>query len=546
MKKWEKMMGLILAGCMMAGSVGCGSSSKETAAASGGESISENAEASGETEALQEENSPAIAGDAAGDTEDIAEIVVAFAGTGTIPNDVQMVEDAVNELIRDKINVVIDLQCYTIGDFSQQINLALTSGEQIDLMCTTPVGSAQFSVMSSQRQFQPLNDLIDEYGQGIVDVVGEDWFTSTSADGNVYGIASYSNKAKDTYFSIRTDLVEKYGLEEKVANINSIEDITEILEVLSTDDSIVAPIGGKQQIFTGTYGILNDNFDNIFYYDTLGAAALRVAGVAVDEDATTVVNLYETEEYRKVLDVVKDWYEKGYIYKDAATFNESGPDLIKTNVTACQFADSQLGVETSQSLATGYDMTCVKVIDGIIDSNSMKKFVWGIPTVAREPEAAMKFLDLMYTDAELVNLLTWGIEGTHYVENEDGTIGLPEGLTSETSGYYLGGLDFVFGNCFLAKVWEGNDPDLREKSLKEMETHKMSPIVGFSMDTSMLENEITALTNAVSEYRPSLECGMGDTDTQLQAFLEKLKACGSEKYIAEIQRQLDEYLASME
>ena len=130
-------------------------------------------------------------------------------------------------------------------------------------------------------------------------------------------------------------------------------------------------------------------------YDTLGAASLRVAGVKIEEDTAKVVNLYESEEYAKMLEIVKDWYDKGYIYKDAATYAESAPDLIKTNVTGCYFVDSQLGVETSQSLATGYDMTCVKVIDGLIDSNSMKKFVWGIPEVAREPEAAMRFLDLM-------------------------------------------------------------------------------------------------------------------------------------------------------
>ena len=52
--------------------------------------------------------------------------------------------------------------------------------------------------------------------------------------------------------------------------------------------------------------------------------------------------------------------DKGYIYKDAATYAESSPDLIKTNVTGCYFVDSRLAWKPSQSLATGYDMTCVK------------------------------------------------------------------------------------------------------------------------------------------------------------------------------------------
>lgn len=545
MRKWEKLTGLIMAGSLLAASFGCGGTNEGNSrigeqADTNADSVSEANNSGDETKNFNDEAGRDGTDNGTADTPD--EIVVAFAGTGTIPKDLQMVEDAVNERIRDKINVIIDLQCYTIGDFPQQINLALTSNEQIDLLCTTPIGATFFSTMCSQNMLSPLDDLLEQYGQGILETVGEQWLASTSLDGSVYGVASYSNKAQDTFFCIRTDLVKKHGLEEAVANISSVDDITAILEALSTDDSIVAPIGGKQQIFTGTYGILYDETANTLAYDTLGAASLRVAGVKIEEDTAKIVNLYESEEYAKMLEIVKDWYDKGYIYKDAATYAESAPDLIKTNVTGCYFVDSQLGVETSQSLATGYDMTCVKVIDGLIDSNSMKKFVWGIPEVAREPEAAMRFLDLMYTDAELVNLLTWGIEGTHYVDKEDGTIGLPDGVTSETSGYYLGGLDFVFGNCYLAKVWEGNDPELREKSRAEMERHKMSPIAGFSVDTSALENEITAITNTVNEFRPALECGMGDSQADLKAFVEKLKSSGCDTYIREIQRQLDEFL----
>ena len=547
MKDWKKMMGMLLVGSIVLGTVGCGSAEPAAGSDSAGD-----ASVSGKSteDAAPSDSGAAGAGassadvsDTVGDLDDPDEIVVAFAGTGVVPKDVQMVEDAINELIRDKINVQIDLQCFTIGDFSQQINLTLTSGEQVDLLSTTPVGSSQFATMSSQHQFMPLNELLDEFGQGIVATVGEEWLESTTSEGNIYGVPSYSNKAQDTFFCIRTDLVEKHNLQDKVQNIQSVDDIGEILEVLSTDDSIVAPIGGKQQIFTGTFGVLYDTVDNVLAYDTLGAAALRVAGVEVDKDAQKIVNLYESEEYAKQLALLKEWYDKGYIYKDTSTYAESGPDLIKNNVTGCCFSDSQLGVETSMRLATGYDMTCVKVIEGMVDANSMRKFVWGIPTVAREPEAAMRFLNLMYTDEELVNLLTWGIEGVHYEEKEDGTIGFLEGMTSESCGYYLGGLDFLFGNCYLAKVWEGNDPKLREKAKLEMDNHKMSPIVGFALDTSALENEITALTNAVSEYRYSLECGMFDPVTELPVFLEKLEACGVQTYIDEAQRQLDAYLA---
>ena len=88
---------------------------------------------------------------------------------------------------------------YDWPDFPQQINLALTSNEQIDLLWTTPIGATFFSTMCSQNMLSPLDDLLEQYGQGF-ETVGEQWLASTSLDGSVYGVASYSNKAQGYIF----------------------------------------------------------------------------------------------------------------------------------------------------------------------------------------------------------------------------------------------------------------------------------------------------------------------------------------------------------
>lgn len=44
-------------------------------------------------------------------------------------------------------------------------------------------------------------------------------------------------------------------------------------------------------------------------------------------------------------------------------------------------------------------------------------------------------MEILYTDAEVETLLTDGIEGTHYVKNEDGTISFPEGKTAADCGF---------------------------------------------------------------------------------------------------------------
>ena len=51
---------------------------------------------------------------------------------------------------------------------------------------------------------------------------------------------------------------------------------------------------------------------------------------------------------------------------------------------------------------------------------------------------------------------------------------------------------------------------------------------------------MAALTNAVEEFRPSLVCGLY-TESYYNDFIKKLSEVGIEKYISEMQKQLDNW-----
>ena len=57
---------------------------------------------------------------------------------------------------------------------------------------------------------------------------------------------------------------------------------------------------------------------------------------------------------------------------------------------------------------------------------------YGISTNSAHPEESFTLLSALYTDAELHTLLSFGIEGKHYVIDEDGRADYPEGMTAET------------------------------------------------------------------------------------------------------------------
>ena len=100
--------------------------------------------------------------------------------------------------------------------------------------------------------------------------------------------------------------------------------------------------------------------------------------------------------------------------------------------------------------------------DNTADNVEYRNNYLTIPVTAKEPEAAMKFLNMMYTDERIVNLLNYGIENEDYIVDEDGRFSYPEGKDMNSVGYY-NGYTWLFGNQFLAGVRDNEDADIREK-----------------------------------------------------------------------------------
>jgi putative aldouronate transport system substrate-binding protein len=149
---------------------------------------------------------------------------------------------------------------------------------------------------------------------------------------------------------------------------------------------------------------------------------------------------------------------------------------------------------------------------------------------------------MLYTDKRIVNLLTFGIEGRDYVTRPNGTITYPEGVTAQTVPYHM--VEFVYGNQFLMHIWEGNPPDLRQQALKENQTAPVSATMGFLFNPAQVQNELSAVTNLLNQYRPPLETGTVDPETELPKFLKALDDAGAQKIINETQKQLDAWRGS--
>ena len=72
--------------------------------------------------------------------------------------------------------------------------------------------------------------------------------------------------------------------------------------------------------------------------------------------------------------------------------------------------------------------------------------------------------------------------------------------------------------------------------------------MGFVLDTTEIENELSACNNVISEYLGYLQKGLLESpeavNKSVDDFVAKLKQNGSEKIVAEVQAQIDAWETS--
>ncbi|MCY9691431.1 ABC transporter substrate-binding protein [Paenibacillus alginolyticus] len=465
-----------------------------------------------------------VAGDKTAKPEEKpTELTVAFPIFGAVPKDLSLVQDSINQITQKKINATVKLTPISFGNWDQQINLMLSSSEKLDLMF---VGGNNYSSYVSKGQIVALSKLLEQHGQGIAKAMDPAYLNAAKISGSIYAIPTVRDFAAYNGLTMRKDLVDKYQID--VSKIRTLDDVEATLKTIKEKEPNVTPL------IPGNIG--RTMLDSYRTFDMLGDSL----GVLPNFDNNLkVVNLYETEEYAQFVKKMRNWYTSGLILKDAATNKTSQFDLIKSNRGFAYFSNMKPGFEQQETKSSGVPVVTASLLQPVSTTTNVTGVMWGIPINSKTPEKAMDFLNLMYSDKDIVNLFDWGVEGKHYVKS-DNVIDYPQGVDAKTSGYSLN-MGYMFGNQFLSYVFKGDDPKIWEKMDQFNKSALKSKALGFTFDANPVKAEYAAVTNVVTQYKLPLETGGVDPEKILPEFISKLKSAGIDKIIAEKQKQLDEW-----
>ena len=477
----------------------------------------------------------------ADDEEDYDEISVSWLVTAPLtPEVTDPIVEAINEITEEEIGVHVNMTFYDPGAYATQIPMEIQANGDLDLLMYTPIPGSGFQSFYRQGQLLDITDYLAEYGEGVTEALGDLINGTKSPDGRIYGVASNRVLGSSLYIIMRTDVLEELGLVEKAEAMTTWTEFEEILKEV-VDKTDYAGIGNSDvagsTLAVSPFFFGSDSFAENRGYDTLGDTNYLIASDAEGH----VESYFGSEEYAKEVERAQKWYDEGLVYKDAAFSQEYNIHLLKAGTCFSTLSAAELGGEEISEAICGFDLTYVKVADSVCGTDATYKFGFGVPVCASDPEAAVKFLNLLYTNSDIENMLAWGLPGRDW-EEKDGEGVYPEGVNSDNCQFHMG--DYLNGNQFITIPWEGSGADFRDVQKAYQDELVYSPYMGFAADTEEVTTEATACFQIIEQYRKQLASGSsGDWEGVLKEMNDKLAANGIDKIVETYQTQLDAWVA---
>ena len=451
-------------------------------------------------------------------------IIVAYLTLGTTPPDLEKVQEAVNERTIPEINVEVELKAVSAYDAFALFPTWLATGERLDLMLPL---LQNFRSYVDQGLLLPLDELIAENAPHLTALIdeGQPICVNSVFDGETYAISTVPNVVgQGGGFVVGAKYVDETDWDYDPARIYTYDDLSSLFAKIKEKHPDMYPCGVVSTSKSNSEFVYSSGA-----VDSLGGAP-SYTGVLMGEDSTTVVDMFESNQYKDYLAHLRDWYLAGYIHPDAATMEGSVDSLKMAGVSAGYFMVSA----PVQRKEGDYIIRLSELYQPSAGAGG-----WTVPHTSAAPEAAVRFIDLVWSNSDLANLIQWGIEGEHYVMLDEsvGYIGFPDGVDATNSGYYntLG----LWGDTRTIYTFSATSTQADNDAYTAEAIQHPTQGVGISFDMSNVTNEVAAISAVVAQYIPALESGSVDLDVYYDQFISALKAAGIDTVIAEKQAQFD-------
>ena len=439
--------------------------------------------------------------------------------------DHNLVYEELNKYTKEKIGVTVKYTPFTGSEYAEKMNLLFASGEKID-MCFASTGN-KFQQNARQSAYLDMGPLLDTVGKETKKLFPEYALDCYKVGGIQYGIPVLKDWAFQPVVGVELGKLNELGIREEYEAATKLSDFTALIEK-------------ARAVHPDWYGFVmrgNYNLMKFLPQETIDGSV--VAGFTFD-NYDKVVNIVATDAFKELCQLMREWYNAGYIPRDAET-STSSSDLYKLGNYLAGHAEwlPYTGIDIAdddpKKNIYNYNITQPRM-----STTQVTMCGLAMPTTCVNPERTMEFINLIYNDEYVRNTIAYGIEGKHWVADGDNKWKLPEGIASKVDTGYSSSIS-VTGNRYILRTDPGVPEDIWEKYQQFNEDSIKSGAIGFSFDPQPVAGQIAAVNNVWSEYFRALVVGAVDPEVKLPEFINKMNKVGAEEIIAEAQRQYDEW-----
>ncbi len=452
--------------------------------------------------------------------------------------DAPKVYEEVNKKLKADINAEVIVKYLPWADWQQKYPLVFASGEDFDLIYTADW--VFYTDQATKHGFMEVTeDMLQIYMPEYYQLIPSDFYDQLKVDGKIY-MVPYLNKQVmgHSLALVRGDLREKYGLPE----IKNLEDYKNYLLAIAKNEKTVMPLHGGLDM-------------NLLYKQENDLMFLRVSPnifftTSLETGDGKISYTLDDPKFIDDLKILRELFEAGCWSKNVLALKTDAVEEFKVGKVGTLIGQAEAMIEWASAASTLHPEFKPEVYDlhtdKIHESSSATRSGMGINANSKNYERALMMLNLFGTSKDYFDLTTYGIEGTHYQAIGDNQMEtLPDGASRFPTK----------ANCPWG--WERKDfmryPDIVSNDLIGLEQSwindgktSTTPIVSFNFIDTNVKNEIAAITNIYNIRGKALLAGLlPNIDEEVVKLKEDLKKAGIEKIQAELQKQLDDYLAQV-
>ncbi|MFC4303814.1 DUF3502 domain-containing protein [Cohnella boryungensis] len=493
-----------------------------------------------------EASSPGASPSASGGIDTSKEVKLVAYLLGEAPAGMNAVVEQLNQKLKADINATMEFRYIGWGDLSSKYPLVLAAGEDVDLIYSA--NWAFYNQEAAKGAFREITqDDLKTYMPKHFEATSEVAWQEAQIGGKVFMVPTSTPDQKVPVTLIRGDLRKKYSLPE----ITKFKDIEPYLEAIKQNEKGMIPINADSQY----------DFAKAFYnleWET-GRATLDTvlitngwSGMHTEWDdpegkVYSQFDPYILDSQKATAKVVKSWYDKGYINKNAISNKVRSKDAFEQGKSGVAFGNTtDIQGTLAKAAENGWEVEIIPNLSskGTYPQDPYINNGMSIAAGSKNAERAMMALDLIMEDPSYNNLVYFGIEGVNYVV-KDGKIALPDGVTAESNTYPPDAAGFWFTNKsqHLPLASWSEQYIAHKQSLKGI----LVPYVynAFSVDTANIKSELATMSTVGTQYQLPIQGGIvKDVDSAYATLEEKAKKAGLDTIMTEAKAQTDAYLSS--